>query len=559
MITRNNLRKLARETSVFLALWIAIIGGLILFNAYKQAEGFITEVHLASGNADATKILPAGWPIEQVHEDQWDIAYNFSPDCPASKFTSENFSALERAIEKSIRLWLEPLHELAKQRNKRLVDKFTFHSLKLQHLAGGWIAADKEAFRIKPQMSFAFICQPGNSSAQKLFPNTFLSTVQMRESFRGNRISSELPYSSGTLAHEIGHLFLLMDTYNTERNFITRLLNGKDNLDKTGGLDRTVGTQPPSIMSSSTVSAESEVRLTEDDKRGIRWLYRYVYDGNVDIQDCLNDDYVFEQLNDSVGGCVPRNPMAFEARQGHAFFIIRMLDEDPKIKDISDEDGYTTLHYLSISAEMSDAMRRYLRTDFDINVKNRHGDTPLHFAAVYDNQQGCEHLFADARIKVNALNTLNYTPLHYAARYGHLECVNDLLSHKDINPNLRNAAGLTPLQLAMQGDAGADADSDARFQALLAEKLLYNVPESPRRSPAELQQARTEIIALLRAHPEIILPEASDVNGDGVVNILDLVQVANAFNQRGQIPEDVNGDGVVNVQDLVWVSGAFGQ
>ena len=25
------------------------------------------------------------------------------------------------------------------------------------------------------------------------------------------------------------------------------------------------------------------------------------------------------------------------------------------------------------------------------------------------------------------------------------------------------------------------------------------------------------------------------------------------------VPEDVNGDGVVNIQDLVWVSGAFGQ
>ena len=141
-----------------------------------------------------------------------------------------------------------------------------------------------------------------------------------------------------------------------------------------------------------------------------------------------------------------------------------------------------------------------------------------------------------------------------------------MLAHEDINPNLRNDAGFTPLQLAMQGGAVAAADSDASFQAQhpelwvsLSEENRQQLLESSRLSPAELQRARAEIAALLRAYPGIILPDASDVNGDGVVNILDLVKVSNAFGQRGQVPEDVNGDGIVNIQDLVWVSGAFGQ
>ena len=46
----------------------------------------------------------------------------------------------------------------------------------------------------------------------------------------------------------------------------------------------------------------------------------------------------------------------------------------------------------------------------------------------------------------------------------------------------------------------------------------------------------------------------TDVNGDGTVNILDLVAVANAFGK--DIP-DVNGDGTVNVLDLVAVANAF--
>ena len=45
-----------------------------------------------------------------------------------------------------------------------------------------------------------------------------------------------------------------------------------------------------------------------------------------------------------------------------------------------------------------------------------------------------------------------------------------------------------------------------------------------------------------------------DVNGDGVVNIQDLVIVANAL---GKAEPDVNGDGVVNIQDLVIVANAF--
>ena len=52
-------------------------------------------------------------------------------------------------------------------------------------------------------------------------------------------------------------------------------------------------------------------------------------------------------------------------------------------------------------------------------------------------------------------------------------------------------------------------------------------------------------------------PNPADVNGDGAVNILDLVLVAQAFGKDG-LQGDVNGDGVVNVFDLVQVAGAIG-
>ena len=51
-------------------------------------------------------------------------------------------------------------------------------------------------------------------------------------------------------------------------------------------------------------------------------------------------------------------------------------------------------------------------------------------------------------------------------------------------------------------------------------------------------------------------PNTADVNGDGQVNVLDLLQVANSL---GESTPDPNGDGVVNILDLVFVIEQFSQ
>ena len=48
-----------------------------------------------------------------------------------------------------------------------------------------------------------------------------------------------------------------------------------------------------------------------------------------------------------------------------------------------------------------------------------------------------------------------------------------------------------------------------------------------------------------------------DVNGDGIVNILDLVRVASQIGQSGETSADLNSDGVINIQDLVLVANAM--
>ena len=56
-----------------------------------------------------------------------------------------------------------------------------------------------------------------------------------------------------------------------------------------------------------------------------------------------------------------------------------------------------------------------------------------------------------------------------------------------------------------------------------------------------------------------ILPiaEALDLNGDGIVNIQDLILVAAQLGKVGENQADVNGDDVVDIRDLVLVAGGF--
>ncbi len=59
-----------------------------------------------------------------------------------------------------------------------------------------------------------------------------------------------------------------------------------------------------------------------------------------------------------------------------------------------------------------------------------------------------------------------------------------------------------------------------------------------------------------------LLPETTttpeDINGDGVVDVLDLLAVLSAWGDCPGCEEDVNGDGVVDVLDLLAVLGAWG-
>ena len=72
----------------------------------------------------------------------------------------------------------------------------------------------------------------------------------------------------------------------------------------------------------------------------------------------------------------------------------------------------------------------------------------------------------------------------------------------------------------------------------------------------DLRSATTFLIPDLDGEIYLTTRSFADVNRDGQVNVLDLVEVANAF---GKSTPDPNGDGVVNILDLVFVTQQFSQ
>ena len=65
---------------------------------------------------------------------------------------------------------------------------------------------------------------------------------------------------------------------------------------------------------------------------------------------------------------------------------------------------------------------------------------------------------------------------------------------------------------------------------------------------------------LLWAFPDVMAAAeiVGDLNGDGMVNIQDIVLIASSFGEAGESNADLNGDGEVNIQDLVVAANAIG-
>ena len=115
------------------------------------------------------------------------------------------------------------------------------------------------------------------------------------------------------------------------------------------------------------------------------------------------------------------------------------------------------------------------------------------------------------------------------------------------NPDLLGEFGLNDEAVAfIKGNAGVRRMlRDPDFQTLL-------------QNPTAL----SEFVALVTgdepALPPAQSPPSADVDGNGVVDILDLVRIATRLGRTGPDPADVNRDGTVNIHDIVLAAALMG-
>ena len=192
------------------------------------------------------------------------------------------------------------------------------------------------------------------------------------------------------LVHELGHAFGLDDTY----------VRGR--LQSTGGLAHTMGKQPTSVMAGSFWEVRFPrflpFHLVEDDKYGIIYLYKYLYEDHP-AGDCFFPDYVRVERD---GICRPKYPLIFEAKHCAFETVHRILIDDPTL---------------------------------DLNARDSQGMTALHYAVQRGSAEMVEVLLAQAGIKVNITNKNKRTPVQQLA--WHLKLV-----------GFHRADGRTPAQLA---------------------------------------------------------------------------------------------------------------
>ena len=376
---------------------------------------------------------------QKLHRKHWDISYRYGNECPAAQ--TRNPQALEQAISKALRMWLAPLRPLTK---RPIVNDFRYH------LNADLAEVDlRITFECKLLPSFAVLSSWEN-------PDIVL------------RVGTEVSRLMNNLVHEIGHAFGLTDTY-LGANIIG------DPLSSTGGLQKTAGAQPPSIMSSHLNVVGGMTKLGEDDKRAIIWLYKYFFDGLADdcflpdgsrrfhpqqcpynflaIDDCFFSDYVFEE---NPRGCVPKYPLLFETKHGSPKYVLQLLKEDPQI---------------------------------DVNAQNAGGMTALHYAVMYEKE----------------------------------EVVKALLAHQDIMPSLKDKQGRTPVDIALT--AGHTA-------------IVKMFPEPPRRKADVNDDGVVNILDLVAVSAKFGQKDAgtADINGDGTVDIRDLILIAGAFSTAASAP-----------------------
>ena len=396
------------------------LGVYLCFSPLPAAEGFITFDHFNPIVRRKMNNL-----IRRVHKEQWTIGYVYMDNCPPEK--RKNGKAIEEAITASLNAWLQPVRDL--NTGEAVVEDFRYVE-KLEIV--------KEDFKLY-DLRIYFYCDFDKSYAGVLADEARPPALLMH---RGTVVDD----FAGVLLHEIGHAFGLLDTYIRPELTLEELRVSR------GGLARTIGHQPASVMNGLNVPHPWPTRVSQDDANGIVWLYKF-YHEDLALEDCIFPDYELEKDPD---GCRPKYPLIFEIQHGREELATGVIDQD-KNTDINakDSDGVTALQYAIIKGyqQLVDKLLSHkdieVNSDIDVNIKDGSGRTVLYRAIGQRSQNGVKVLLSHEGIDVNVQDGNGLTPLHYAVIERYWFAVEALLAHKDIDVNVQDGKGLTALHHAI--------------------------------------------------------------------------------------------------------------
>ena len=446
-------RKQRKTTSLWLMVGLAVYLCLVTLPA---TEGFIAFDHQRLLSERIKRKLNN--LIRRVHKEQWVIGYRYADNCPPA--ARNNGKAIEEAITTALRAWLKPVREL--NTGKPVVDDFRFvPDFEIKDVA------DRQLY----DLTSVFFCDFGKSHAWVVADEAKPPHIELH---RGTVVDRSF---TGVLLHEIGHAFGLLDTYIRLELTLEELRVSR------GGLAKTIGHQPASVMSGLNIPPPRGTRISQDDANGIVWLYKF-YHENLALEDCIFPDYELEQSPD---GCRPKSPLIFELKhggEGTAFAVIR--DDENTDVNAKDGNGMTALHYAVIKGYSQLVDKLLAHQDIEVNSKDGGGLTALHYAVSQRNESAVKRLLAHEGIDINIKDGSGLTALHHAVK-AYPDSLDRLLFHEAIEVNSQDGDGLTALHYAvLQGSTrtvkallaheGIDIevkDEKGRTALALANELKY--------------------------------------------------------------------------------------
>ncbi|MDE3269014.1 MAG: ankyrin repeat domain-containing protein [Pseudomonadota bacterium] len=443
-------------------------------------------------------VLELNLLMPKIFAQSWQIGYRYRGECqPEERLNSVE---LQETISAVIRTWLAPLKELKPPRP--MVDKFIyeqqtdfnpispndFYNLNEPEDLESWQAVD---------LRVTFECTPGVSYA--LIGIKYPPAIYIKSS------TKVTPNMLATLTHELGHAFGLADTFARAGVMHSR-----------GGLARTTGKQPASIMAmSSDYSAhehvDTQVEIGEDDRRGAIWLYKYFHE-NLASGDCFFDDYVAEGYvsADDPDGCAPRHPLIFEVKHSPPKHALQLLKDDPTT-DVNTQDvgGMTALHYAVMYGKQEVVKALLAHQNIKPSLKNKQGETAHDIAVAVGDSEILKLFPAPPRRKedVNDDGTINILDLiAVAQKFGQQDAGN-----ADVNGDgTINVADLVLVASALGTTAAAPtlyAHAEAHLTAVtvagwLAAAQKLNLPAAYARGVSALHRlhayltpSKTELLA----------------------------------------------------------------